>query len=112
MATITITYTEPEVPVEANVAQICALFLPTNSYVDLPPYEGTIYDTNVDGWGTWEGLAEYLGKITHSPNVLIMFKAAYRDGSVEFTEDDPKMVEYYKEIGMALEAYGFVVAAA
>lgn len=117
MATITIDYTKPVVPVNADVAPICRLFMPNNSYVDTDPYAGTCYDTNIDGFGTWEGLADYLGRITHSPNVLIMFKAAVKAyenseegvGSVTFEEADPKMVEYYKELGIALAPYGFVV---
>lgn len=111
MASITIKYTAPAGPVEADVKQICAFFLPTNSYVDTKPYEGTIWDTNVEGWGTWEGFVAYLEKISAAPTVLIMFKAAARDGQITFTEDDAKQVEYYKEIGRQLAPYGFEVTA-
>lgn len=110
MATITIKYTAPVEPVDADVAPICRLFNPNNSYIDTPEYEGTIWDTNVDGWGTWQGLAAYLEKITHSPNVLILFKAAVLDGEVSFEEGDPKMVQYFKELGTALAPFGFEVS--
>ena len=111
MASITIKYTEPVAPVEGDVQQICALFLPTNSYVDGEPYEGTIWDTNVEGFGTFETLAEYLSKITSAPNVLILFKAAIAAGEdgVTFEESDPKQVVYYQELGKALADYGFEV---
>ena len=110
MASITIKYTAPEAPVEADVKQICAFFLPTNSYVDTEPYEGTIWDTNVEGWGTWEGFVAHLEKISAAPNVLILFKAAARDGEITFDEEDPKQIEYIKEIGLELAAYGFEVS--
>lgn len=110
MASITIKYTALEAPVEGKVEQIPAFFLPTNSYVDTEIYEGTIWDTNVEGWGTWEGYVAHLEKISAAPNVLILFKAAARDGEITFEEDDPKQVEYIKEIGLALAAYGFEVS--
>lgn len=120
MATITIKYTEPTVPASPVVLPVCRLFEPNNSYIDSDPYAGTVYDTNVDGFGTWEGLAKYLSKVTNNPNVFIMFKAAVKaaqeaeegTGSVEFEEQDPKMVEYYKELGLTLTEQGFVVEVA
>ena len=99
MATIKITYTAPAAAPSREVASICGLFAPQNAYIDLEPYAGTVYDTNVEGWGIWEGLAAYLGKITNTPNVLILFKAAERDGAVEFEEADAKVAEYFKELG-------------
>ena len=109
MASITIKYAAPEAPVEANVDQICAFFLPTNSYVDTEVYEGSIWDTNVEGWGTWEGFVAHLEKISAAPNVLILFKAAARDGEITFEESDPKQVEYIKEIARQLAVYGFEI---
>ena len=111
MASITIKYTAPEAPVAGQVAPICSLMLPNGSYVDLDVYDGTVWDTNVYGIGDWEGLVEYLGKISHTPNILIMFKAAARDGEVTFEEEDYKMVEYLKELGAALAEFGFTVDA-
>lgn len=111
MASITIKYTAPVAPVQADIDQICAIFKPTNSYVDSEVYEGTIWDTNVEGFGTWEGLEAYVSSLSHTPNALIMFKAAVRDGEVTFEENDAKQVEFYKEIGAALAAYGFEVSA-
>ena len=112
MSTIKITFTAVEAPNEAQIAQVCSCFYPSNSYVDTDPYDGTVYDTNVPGFGTWEGLVDYLSKITNAPNILIMFKAAVRDGEVEFEESDPKQVEYYKELGVALADNGFTVEVA
>lgn len=110
MATsITIKYTAPTEPVKADVTPICRLFTPNNAYIDTEAYEGTVWDTNVDGWGTWQGLAAYLEKITNTPNVLILLKAAVLDGEVTFEEEDPKMVEYIKELGTALAPYGFEI---
>lgn len=109
MATVKITFTAPEAPANRSVASICAIFEPKNAYIDMEAYEGTVYDTNVDGFGEWEGFVGYLSKITNTPNILILFKAASRDGEVEFEEADPKQLEYLKEIGLALADYGFTV---
>ena len=116
MATITITYAEPVVACPVNTASICALFAPNGSYTDTDAYAGTVYDTNI--WDAecactdWEQMVKYLSKITSAPNVLILFKAAARDGQVSFEETDPKMIEYYTELGVALEPFGFTVASA
>jgi hypothetical protein len=109
MATITITYTAPVAPVDGVVAPISATYFPTNSYVDSEPYAGTIWDTNVEGFGTWEGLVNYLSKVTAHPGYAIMFKAAMRDGSATVTETDEKVIEYYKELGVSLADQGFTV---
>lgn len=112
MASITIKYVEPVAPVEGDVQQICAFFLPTSSYVDGVAYDGTQWDTNVwDDFAGTEDLIEYLSKITNTPNVLILFKAAIAAGDegITFEETDPKKVVYYQELGKALEPYGFEV---
>ena len=109
MATITIAYVQPVMPAEGDVKQICSLLIPTNSYVDIDEYAGTIWDTNVEGWGTWEGLAAYLDKISAAPTTLILFKAAARDGSIEFEESDAAKIEFFVELGRELSPYGFTV---
>ena len=109
MSTIKITFEAPVAPTKEDIAQVCSVFVPNNAYIDTDPYAGTVYDTNVEGFGTWEGLVEWIASITNTPNVLIMFKAAVRDGEAEFEEEDPKVVEYIKEIGEALADNGFVV---
>ena len=112
MASITIKYTEPVAPVEGDVQQICALFVPTSSYVDGEPYEGTQWDTNVwDDFAGADDLIAYLDKISYAPNVLILFKAAVAAGEdgVTFEETDPKQVEYYKDLGKKLADFGFEV---
>lgn len=42
--------------VDDKVANICSMFVPNNSYVDTPAYEGTALDSNVEGWGKLNGL--------------------------------------------------------
>ena len=42
------------VPAPTNipfVSPIASLYVPSNSYVDTPAYAGTVYDTNVEGFG-------------------------------------------------------------
>ena len=116
MATITITYVEPVVSCPVDAAAICATFKGNTSYADSDAYAGTVYDTNVwDGecaCSSWENIVSYLSKIVGAPNVLILFKAAARDGQAAFEETDPKLIEYYTELGVALEPLGFTVTAA
>lgn len=106
---VTITYKAPVAPVDKKVASICAVFEPTGSYIDTEKFAGTVYDTNVKGFGKWEGLVGYLGRITHAPNLLIMFHAAVRDGKAEFEEADAKVLEYIKELKAAFAEFGFSI---
>lgn len=112
MATITIKYTAPVAPAEQQVADIAPMFKLGDSYIDTDAYDGTVYDTNVKGFGTWEGLVSWIESITMHPGILILFKAAVRDGSATTEETDTKIVEYFKEIGSALKDAGFTVEVA
>jgi hypothetical protein len=57
MATeVKIVFNGPIVSVERVSSNIARIFFPDNSYVDSVAYEGTIYDTNVEGWGKLAGL--------------------------------------------------------
>ena len=50
--TVKIVYAGPQAPTNIPfVSPIAPLYVPTNSYIDTPAYEGTVYDTNVDCFG-------------------------------------------------------------
>lgn len=55
MATVTITYTKPMAQVRDG-DPIVRYFDAESSYVDSIPYDGSVYDTNVSGWGKLYGL--------------------------------------------------------
>lgn len=112
MAKIKIEYTEVVAPEDQKVLPICALFEPNGSYIDSPPYDGTVYDTNVEGYGQWEGLTKYLETVSSHPGIMIMFKQAVKDGEVEFEETDPQIVAYYNELGTVLAQQGFKITVA
>lgn len=110
MASITIKYTAPEVLDPMAVDQIPAMFWPNNSYVDTEVYEGTIWDTNVEGWGAWDGLADYLDSISMHKGLLLMFKKAVREGEATFEAENEIDAEYCMEVGRALAKFGFEVS--
>lgn len=57
MATeVKIIYNGPVTEIKRIGSNIARIFLPNNSYVDSAIYAGTIYDTNVAGWGKLTGL--------------------------------------------------------
>jgi hypothetical protein len=57
MATeVKIIYNGPITEIKRVGSNIARIFLPNNSYVDSIAYAGTIYDTNVEGWGKLTGL--------------------------------------------------------
>ena len=124
MATITIKLHAPKCVDTRKVACICPHLEFDNSYIDTEAYAGTVYDTNIPGFGTWEGLVEYVANVTHSPNILIMFHKVVKEATlndcgclvneegVTFEESNPYVAEYINEVGTALAEYGFTVEVA
>lgn len=109
MANVTIKYYGPKVEDARCVAPICPVFLPCNSYVDGVGMEGTIYDTNVHGFGSI--LESVSAPLMHLPfpggmkvvNMAIVGTEktddngkTYRELSIEVT--DYKEVLYFKEL--------------
>lgn len=114
--TVKIVYTGPEAPTNIPfVNPICALYFPTNSYVDTPAYEGTVYDTNVPGFGSVPVMEPYASTSFPFPLPLAQFKVAVvgEDGEsgkeCEFTVDTYEEAFYYMEAGAALKDQGFTV---
>lgn len=119
---ITITYKGPEAESVTFVNPICRLFAPNNSYIDTPAYEGTVYDTNVDGWGKIDLMEPYATTSFPFPVPLAQFKLALvgdavldEDGNdtgaktVTFTVPTYMEAFWYKQADKALEGQGFTV---
>lgn len=118
---VTITYKGPEAEGIKDVCSICNLFKPTGSYADTEAYAGTVYDTNVEGWGKIDLMEPYASTSFPFPTPLAQFKLAVigedvkdEDGNVigkkvSFTVDDYKEAFWYKQVGAALANQGFEV---
>lgn len=123
--TITITYAGVQAPQSIPfVSPICSIFVPTNSYIDTEAYAGTVYDTNVEGFGAIDLLEPYASTSFPYPVPLAQFKLAVigtdvLDGddqptgakTVTFTVDTYMEAFYYIEAGKALADQGFTVTA-
>lgn len=98
MATITITYTAVSAPVADAVAQICAVFVPTNAAADLAPFDGTYYDTNVYGFGEGMAIQKFFADSVAHPGLIAALKLAVAEGEYEFDTEDEKLIMYLDEI--------------
>ena len=111
MATIKIEYSAISAPVANAVAQICVTFLPTNAAADLPPFDGTYYDTNVQGWGEGTALETFFAQSVAHPGLFAAIKLAMEaeDGTYEFETSDDKTIIYADELAKVLKDEGFTI---
>ncbi len=110
--TVNITYSGPANPTDIRIATpICALYVPSNSYADTAAFDGSVYDTNVKGFGTINVMEPYATTSFPFPVPLAQFKVAVLsdDNEVEFTVDTYMEAFYYIEAGKALASQGFTV---
>ena len=97
------------------VSPIASLYVPSNSYVDTPAYAGTVYDTNVEGFGQLNIMEPYATTSFPFPVPLAQFKLAVvgTDGDggkeVEFTVDTYEEAFWYMTAGNQLKDQGFTV---
>lgn len=112
MATITITYTAITAPANEVGAQICALYMPTNAAADLAPFDGTYYDTNVEGFGECMPVAKFYADSIAHPGLIAALKRAVADGEYEFETDDLKTIQYCEEVANAVASQGFTITVA
>ena len=111
MATIKIEYSAISAPVANAVAQICATFVPTNAAADLEPFQGTYYDTNVEGWGEGTALADFFAQSIAHPGLMAALKLAMEadDGVYEFDTADSDTVIYADTLAKVLKDEGFTI---
>lgn len=110
---VTITYTALEDERNKHiVAPICRIYEPDNCYIDMQAYEGTVYDTNTDGFGSITVPEPYASTSIPFPVPLAQFKLAVvgEGNKVEFTVSDYAEAFYYKQVGVAMASQGFTVA--
>lgn len=109
---VTITYSGPATESITVVNPICRIFTPQNCYADTAAYAGTVYDTNVDGFGTIDLMEPYATTSFPYPVPLAQFKVAVLDDShtVTFAVETYMEAFYYMEAGKALAAQGFTVS--
>lgn len=106
---VNIKYTRPVADAEQLVQPICSLFAPTGSYIDSEAYAGTVYDTNVEGFGQAVAPEQFMAASIAHPGIIGQFKFAAENGETEFEVTDHATACYYYEVGKALESQGFQV---
>ena len=120
---VTIVYAGVQAPAAIPfVSPICAVYEPTNSYVDTVGYEGTVYDMNTKGFGSVNVMDPYADTSFPFPVPLAQFKLAVVGTDVLDGDDKPtgaKSVTFevanymeafwYMEAGKALADQGFTV---
>lgn len=104
---IAITYTAPAKQAAHEVAPICALFMPTNAACDMDAFDGTYYDTNIQGYGFGSELDDFLAMQVSHPGLVAAIKQAVKDGSYTMETLDPSMKTMVHELNTALAAQGF-----
>ena len=108
--TVTITYAGPANPSDLRIpAPIYPIYVPSNSYVDTAAYDGTVYDTNVKGFGYINVMEPYATTNFPFPVPLAQFKVAVvgESNEVTFTVETYMEAFYYMEAGRALASQGF-----
>ena len=111
MATINIVYSAVSAPTSQAVAQICATFVPTNAAADLAAFDGTYYDTNVEGWGEGTSLQDFFSQSVAHPGLMAALKLAMEaeDGTYAFEATDENTVIYAEELAKVLANEGFTI---
>lgn len=107
---VSIAYNAPTPGIVGLASPIFATYAPTNSYVDTAAYDGTVYDTNVKGFGSIAAAEPFASTSFPYPVPMAQFKVAATGSLVSFIVDDYKEAFYYEETGKALAAQGFSVA--
>ena len=111
--TVTIKYTGVAKDADKIGLDIARMFTPDGSYIDSAAYEGSVYDTNVEGWGETIMPEPFSSTSIPYPTALAQFKLAAvqandTDG-VTFEVDDYKEAFFYQTIGSQMVDQGFKV---
>lgn len=109
MATVKITYTAISAPVDAQINQICAIFVPTNAAADNAAFAGTYYDTNVAGMGEAMSAEKFFQASVAHPGLIAALKLAVEKGEYEYETDDVDTIMYLEEVADAVADQGFVI---
>ena len=87
---------------------IPSVYILNNAAADLDVFEGTYYDTNVEGFGVGTDLEEFMNQSIAHPGLIAALRAAIRDGSYAYVTDDQDKYNYIlNEVGPQLADAGF-----
>jgi len=110
MATVSITYTALNAPVEPITPQICDILTRYNNAASMSVFDGTYYDTRVaPGIGEATSLADFVGSAVAHPGIIAILRKAVKDGTFEFETTDTKEIVYWSELAPALANEGFTI---
>ena len=109
MAQITITYTAISAPAADATEQICAVYLPTNAAADNAVFDGTYYDTKVQGFGEATPVEKFFADSVAHPGLIAALKLAVANGEYAFETEDEKTIMYLEEVAPAVADQGFVI---
>lgn len=113
MATVTITYTALNAPVEPITPQICDILTRYNNAASMSVFDGTYYDTRTaPGIGEATSLADFVGAAVAHPGIIAILRKAVADGEFEFETTDTKEIVYWGELAPALKNEGFTITVA
>lgn len=107
--TVVISFNAKKRTVAEPIAQICSTFTPNNAAADLEVFEGTYYDTNVEGWGKGTSLGEFMAAQVAYPKLNAYLRKAIRDSRYEFSTDDEAFRLYLEECAPVLAREGFKI---
>ena len=113
MATVSITYTALNAPVEPSTPQICDILTRYNNASSMAVFDGTYYDTRVaPGIGEATSLADFVGAAVAHPGIIAILRKAVADGTFEFETTDTNEIVYWGELAPALKNEGFDITVA
>lgn len=106
---ITIKYSKVSAPSAQPVAPICRIFEPNNAAADLKAFDGTYYDTNVEGWGEGTAIDAFMAGMVAHPGLVAAIRKAMNDGKYVMNEATEAEALYAGEYAKALADQGIEV---
>lgn len=109
--TITITYSAIAAPAVNAVQQICDVYYPANNASRNPKFDGTYYDTNVEGFGEVTTIEAFMAEMVAHPGLVAALRAAMNAQDGTYTYENATELEalYAGELAPALKSQGFTI---
>ena len=107
--TIIISYTSVVKPADIAGASICPVMMPTDCAANMSAFDGTYYDTNVEGWGEGTALEAFMGSVVAHPGLVAAVRKAIADGTYTITDATAADALYAGEWAKALADQGITV---
>ena len=107
-----IQFTAPVAP-EDKAVNIPSIYLPNNAAADLDVFDGTYYDTNVEGMGVATDIEAFMAQSIAHPGLIAALRTAMKEGTYTYNTDDQDQYNYVlNEVGPQLADAGFTFAPA